>query len=191
MAILSARRVRAFLRASAAAAPLLLLICTAGETAAQTAEDAVKAAFLYNFTRYIEWPAAALGPEATFHVCAAAQPAMAAEIEAMLRGEEVQGRPVRLLTHPTGDGTLPCHVFYFGATAGEHADGALASLKGAPVLTVGEGPSFIDRGGMITFVLENDRVKFDINKTAIDRAGLAVSSKLLRVARHVRTDGQP
>jgi hypothetical protein len=63
----------------------------------------------------------------------------------------------------------------------------LALLKQAPVLTVGEGERFLSLGGHIAFVVENNRVRFDVNKDAIDRTGLTISSKLLRVARSVKT----
>ena len=56
---------------------------------------------------------------------------------------------------------------------------------GVPILTVGEGARFLQQGGLISFVLEDNRVRFDVNKSAVDRAGLTVSSKLLRVARNV------
>jgi hypothetical protein len=152
------------------------------------AEDRIKAAFLYNFTKFVEWPPAALAPDRPFHVCLTAGPTVTGEIETMLRGESVRNLPVLLTAHAPGNPAAACHVFYFGTEESERAAKTIAALKNGPVLTVGEGTAFVERGGMIAFVLEDNRVKFDINKTAIDRVGLVVSSKLLRVARHVRTE---
>jgi hypothetical protein len=178
---------RTFFAPTAAAAVLVLLAppLRAGEP---QAEDRIKAAFLYNFTKFVEWPPSALGSDRPFHVCLAAGAATTAEIENMLRGEEVRNRQVQVTPDAAADSSAACHLFYFGAAESERAAKALAALKNTPVLTVGEGTPFVERGGMIAFVLEDNRVKFDINKTAMDRVSLVVSSKLLRVARHVRTE---
>jgi hypothetical protein len=154
----------------------------------QTGADAIKAAFLYNFTRFVEWPAAAAaGADGRFHVCVAAEPAFVAHIETMLKGEDVNGRPVSLAVPDPPDPARSCHLVYLGAAHAQRAARLVAALRRAPVLTVGEGAAFVEKGGMIAFILEDNRVKFDINKAAVDQAGLSVSSKLLRVARHVQT----
>jgi hypothetical protein len=176
-------------RMAVVAAAMLAICARSGNAAAfQAREEAIKAAFLYNFTKFVEWPHAALPSNATFHVCVLADPAHLAEITGMLQGEEVRDRPVRLLAHPAGHSVRDCHLLYFGQAETEGAVRVIAALKQAPVLTVGEGAAFAERGGMIAFVLDENRVKFDINKAAIDRAGLSVSAKLLRVARTIHTE---
>ena len=83
-----------------------------------------------------------------------------------------------------------CHVLYIGTPAAAAAERLLASVERAPVLTVGETPAFAMLGGAISFVVVNDRVRFDINLGAAERGGLTISSKLLRVARHIDTRGR-
>jgi hypothetical protein len=179
---------RPWLAPAAAATGVMVLLCEPLQAGIAQAEDRIKAAFLYNFTKFVEWPPSALAANRPFHVCLAAGAAAIGEIENMMRGEAVRERPVQVIARAAADSPAACHLFYFGTEESERAARALATLKRSPVLTVGEGAAFIERGGMIAFVLEDNRVKFDINKTAIDRVGLAVSSKLLRVARHVRTE---
>jgi hypothetical protein len=148
----------------------------------EAGETALKAAFLYNFTKYVEWPAAAFAKQGQFRVCVFADPAFTREIEAILAGERVGSRTVRVIA-PDFSEVRSCHLAYF-ADADRGAQ-LVAGLRQAPVLTVGEGPRFLEQGGIISFVLEDDRVRFDINRRGVDRAGLTISSKLLRVARHV------
>ena len=155
----------------------------------EAGEAAIKAAFLYNFTKFVEWPATAFeGSDGAFRVCIAADARFVAEIDVMLRGEQVQGRPVRLLVSEPADPAKSCHMLYFGANETGRAGRSLSVLKHAPVLTVGEGERFLEYGGMIAFLVHENRVKFDINKGVLDRAGITVSSKLLRVARRVHTE---
>ena len=151
-------------------------------------ENAVKAAFLYNFTKFVEWPANAFeGTSSPFRVCVFADGGFRRELEAMLGGESVGARRVMVSVEPRD--VRGCHVAYFGAGAAERAAQVLPSLRQMPVLTVGEGSRFFEQGGLIAFALDQNRVRFDVNKTAMDRSGLVVSSKLLRVARHVNTAG--
>ena len=150
----------------------------------QPGEKAVKAAFLYNFTKFVNWPQSAFGDPATpFRVCVF-DPAFRRDVEEMLAGETMEGRPLRVVTPEPGD-VKSCHVAYFGPGEVERSPQLLAGMRSGPVLTVGEGSRFLQQGGLISFVLEGNRVRFDVNKRAVDRAGLTVSSKLLRVARNV------
>jgi hypothetical protein len=177
------------LRWTAAFATVLLCAASPAAQPVDHGEKAVKAAFLYNFTKFVQWPAGAFeSGVAPFRVCVFTDPAFRQEIEAMLAGETVGGRPIQVLT-PGAAEARGCHLAYFAAAQAERAGALMPALRQAPVLTVGEGPAFLERGGQISFVLENNRVRFDVNKLAVDRTGLTVSSKLLRVARHVTTPG--
>jgi hypothetical protein len=177
-------------RSSAGLAVALVLSVALPAAPQRPGEDAVKAAFLYNFTKYVEWPEAAFtGTSAAFTVCVVAPPAFRTELRAILGNEQVRGRPIEIVTPGDGpDDLKPCHLVYVGAQEAERVARRLAALKQAPVLTVGEGRPFLQHGGMIAFLLEDNRVRFDISKRGADAAGLVVSSKLLRVAR--RVDGE-
>jgi hypothetical protein len=180
------------LRIARAAAMLLALLLAVGGAVAQPSAQgahALKAAFLYNFTKFIDWPAAAFQENAgKFTVCAFADPGFGRELQAILRGEQVGGREVDVVLPDRDDAVQGCQVVYFSAEEASRATRLLPALGRLPVLTVGEGPQFLERGGLIEFNLIDRKVRFDINKRGAEAAGLNMSSKLLRIANTV--DGE-
>ena len=165
-------------------ATLILFVCvTVTAQRPGTSEESVKAAFLYNFTKFVDWPDTAFAqPSAPFVVCAFADAGFRKALESILANEQVRGRPVSIAAAGLED-IRSCHLAYLGPADPERQARLLEAAKQAPVLTVGEGRRFLDQGGLIAFMLENDRVRFAISKRGADAAGLNVSSKLLRVAR--------
>ncbi len=157
-------------------------------------EHLVKAAFLYNFLKFAEWPApsgaAALG-ELRIGILAGRSFAEAAD--KTLAGKTAKGLPVRVrrlegIGQIAGDGDAPHLLFVEGAGKSREA---IAAVAGRPVLTVGEGAEFCRQGGMIALVREGNRLRFEINQRAAERAGVRLSSKLLALARVVHGDGRP
>ena len=154
-------------------------------------EKAVKAAFLYNFTKFVAWPPSAFeGDAAPFRVCVFADQSFRREVAAMMAGESVAGRPVSVVT-ATANEMRRCHIAYFGPADLERAAQLLPQVQKSPVLTVGEGAKFLALGGIVAFAVADDRVRFDVSKRSADRTGLTISSKLLRVARHVEMSAPP
>jgi len=150
-------------------------------------ENDVKAAFLYNFTRFVEWPPSP--PDEPFRLCAVADTAFIAALDRTLADESVGGRPlVRAETRSVED-ARHCSILYVGSGHSEQGAPLLAAVRDLPVLTVGEGSQFLKKGGAIGFLLENNRVRFEISLAAVQRSGLKASSKLLRVARSVVDGG--
>jgi uncharacterized protein DUF4154 len=147
-------------------------------------ENDVRAAFLYNFTRFVEWPAP-LQPDEPFRLCALADTAFLAALDRTIAGESVGGRPLVRAEARSVDEARHCAILYVARGYKEQAAPLLAAVRDLPVLTVGEGPTFVKQGGAIGFLLENNRVRFDISQRAVQRSGLKASSKLLRVARNV------
>jgi hypothetical protein len=172
-------------RAGALASLMLLLASGhAGRGAVQTpSEYQVKAAFLLNFTKFVNWPDAAFAsPEMPISICILGEDPFGPELDKIIEGETVNNRRlavqrVRRLPLP------PCHVVFVGQEEKEPGK-ILAGLR-AGILTVGEGERFLRDGGMIAFVVDNRRVRFDVNQPAAAAAGLQISSKLLSVARNV------
>ena len=153
--------------------------------AQEALENDVKAAFLFNFTKFVDWPPGAFeDPASPIRVCVVADAAFVASVDRIILGETVRGRPLRRVVPEAGE-LRRCHVLYVGAAETGRAARLLAPLGSAPVLSVGESPQFLDEGGAIAFILVNDRVRFEVNLAAANRAGLTVSSKLLRVAREI------
>ena len=185
----SARCVRMELAVCTAA---FLLVSAAARGQAPAADEAgVKAAFLYNFTKFVEWPDSAFAAASSpFVVCAFASGDFRKKLESILQGEQVQGREISIapvqVTNVRG-----CHLLYFAATEAERQSRILPALRQAPVLSVGEGRRFLEQGGLIAFLLEDERVRFAISKRGADAAGLNVKSQLLRVARQFGEVPQP
>jgi YfiR/HmsC-like len=165
-------------------------LANAAEPAADL-ESEVKAAFLYNFAKFIEWPPEAFpAPSAPMTFCVygeePAGAALEASLGALLRGETLNGR--RLAVRRLHD--LPqlreCQVLFIGAAEKGHLPEVLTALGEASALTVGEGTDFLDKGGMIRLFLEQNRMRFDINLEAAEKRALRISSKLLRLAQTVK-----
>jgi hypothetical protein len=148
---------------------------------AQPSEYEVKAAFLLNFTKFVEWPAEAFAAaDAPLEICIEGEDPFGQALDEMVQGETAGGRriDIRRLNRPPQ--ARECQVLFLSAH-----DNNPAALGMAGVLTVGESDDFLRQGGIIRFVLENRRVRFDINLQAANKAGLKLSSKLLSVARSV------
>jgi hypothetical protein len=177
-------------RGLAAAAIVLLASQLSARAQGETIEDEVKAAFLYNFTKYIEWPAAAFQDGSDrFRMCVAASPKFFRTVETLISGETARGRSIQLVA-PEPSNLYRCHILFTGAQQASRFDAALPALSGRPILTVWESKQMFDRGGAILLVVDDSRVRFDIDVRSIERAGLTVSSKLLRVARKVREESR-
>jgi hypothetical protein len=170
---------------------LLSVSMTAAAQRPESSEAAVKAAFLYNFTKFVDWPDSAFPqPSGPFLVCAFADAAFRGELEGILRNEQVHGRPIAIAPAPPDDARA-CHLAYFAQSEAERQGRVLDAVRRAPVLTVGEGRRFIDQGGVVAFLIENNRVRFSVSKPNADAAGLSISSRLLRVARDLDGRLQP
>lgn len=158
---------------------LLALGATLGaQEPAPTLEYRVKAAFIYNFVQYVEWPADALG-SGPLTICVAGHNPFGAALSDTVQGETLGARPigVRVILEPEPG----CHVLF--VPTGSATSAYLRASQMMPILTIGETPDFIPQGGMISFVLEGANVRFVIDQQAAERVGLRVSSRLMRLAR--------
>ena len=155
-----------------------------GQETSGPLEYQVKAAFLLNFTKFIEWPASAFRqPDSPVSICILGADPFGGALDQMVSGELVNGRKVVTQRIRTAPPPQLCQALFVG---GPQKDaGKLLPALGPAVLTVGEGESFIRDGGMIAFVIENRRVRFEINQATAENAGLKLSSKLLSVAKQV------
>jgi hypothetical protein len=164
---------------------VLALPCGVGADSA-AAEYSVKAAFLFHFAQFVEWPREAFtdaGAPLTY--CTVGQDPFQGTLDASLSGKTVDGRALRVLHLKTAQDVQGCHVVYLGAAEKKSIPTTLASLKGKPVLTVGETEQFVADGGMIGFSLEGNKIRFEINLDAAEKAKLKISSRLLSLAKKV------
>ena len=140
-------------------------------------EYRVKAAYLFNFAKFVEWPAAAAGGPLT--ICVAGRNVFGEALSETVTGETVSSRPlvVRVILEPEAG----CHILF--VPRGAAAAAYLRASQTTPTLTVGESPDFIEQGGIVNFMLDGANVRFEINPEAAGRTGLRISSRLLRLAR--------
>lgn len=144
-------------------------------------EYRIKAAFVYNFAKFVEWPAGSFkNPGDPIAICVMGNP-FGDELESTVRGKQVDDRRLIVREVTSVAETSGCHILFVAADARRLAD-VLDRVKKVPVLTVGESASFSADGGVIRFKLEHDKVRLEINTCAADRAGLRISSKLLSLA---------
>ena len=154
-------------------------------------EYQVKATYLYNFGRFVKWPETApAGKGDSFSVCVLGQDPFGPILDATLAGEALDGKPVvlRRLAKPQGAGE--CRILFISSTEEKHLKEILTELNESGVLTVSDMPGFTRRGGMIQFVLEGDKVRFEINLASAESSRLVLSSELLKVAASVKRDGR-
>lgn len=177
------RRRAALVMALAAMEPLFCL-----DLAAQTpkpTEYEVQAAYLSNFGRFIEWPAGTLDKD-PFYVCVLGQDPFGSVLGSALKGESIGGMPMEAKRIAAPSEAANCRIVYVNPGKESQLRTLLAELKNTSALTVGESPDFIRLGGIVQFVLDGNRVRFEINLAAAQRAGLTLSSELLKVAAAIR-----
>jgi hypothetical protein len=151
-------------------------------------EYSVKAVYLFNFGRFVEWPAKLPEAEAdSFEICVLGQDPFGAALKATVARETIAGKSVVAKEIALPKDAANCRVLFISSSEDGRLKQILDSLGTASVLTVSDLPRFIDRGGMVQFVLEGDRVRFEVNSAITERAGLTLSSELLKVAVEVKT----
>jgi uncharacterized protein DUF4154 len=183
---------RQFHKSRHAAAVVLLGLSLAFSPASIAAQGttavAVKAAFLYNFAKFAEWPAAALQPRQQMAVCVVGDSAIAAAIQQAVNGNSVDDHDLVVRVMKPDAVLNSCHLLYVDGVDIKRAREILAGVKGAAVLTVGESEGFAAAGGVAELIQGRDRIRFAINVASARRAGLKMSAKLLSLATIVKDD---
>ncbi len=184
----------ALLRAAALANPVftrwwwvsILLFVGSLKLSAQTAippEYEIKAVFLFNFARFVDWPAKTFpDADAPFVIGVLGEDPFGSYLDETLRGEKVNGRPLAVQRYRRVGEIRACQVLFISRSEADRLEQILASLRGRGILTVGDTDDFAARGGMIRLATEKNKVRMRINLDVVKAANLAISSKLLRVA---------
>jgi len=179
------RRCAGFVRTIA-----LAFVCTLTPLAAQNpkpTEYQVKAAYLSNLGRYVNWSTRAKpSADEPFELCVLGQDPFGPALDAAVEGENISGAPLTARRVAKPQDALSCRVLFISSSEEGQLDAVMAALGTTSVLTVADIPDFLKRGGMIQFVLDGNRVRFEINIATSRRAGLNLSSELLKLARAVR-----
>lgn len=174
-----AKRVAGFL------ALLLFFLSFAFTCFAQTqpTEYQIKAAFLFNFAKFIEWPPAAF-PQTNSPIVIGVlgKNVFGTDLESTIRNKTVNGRPFEFKTFDSLTEATNCQILFISPSKKDDFANILKGLQNSSVLTVSETDEFIKAGGMINFVIQDNKVRFQINDDAAKKAGLKISSKLLTLA---------
>lgn len=183
-----------FLRPWLAAAVTLLACLAPGAGRAQDGtvaarESVVKAAFLYKFGSFVDWPAGSFkSPQEPMVIGVLGDEVVAEELEQLSAGRNVEGRPLRVRTLRDGEAPGPVHILFIGSMRPSRLRDLLAATPG-PVLVVTQQEGALAAGSVINFVADGARVRFDASVASAEARGLRLSARLLAVARNV--EGRP
>jgi hypothetical protein len=157
----------------------------------QSVEYPVKFAFLYNFTKFVEWPPDSFpSPDASLVICIVGDDPFSPDLERELRTRTVEGHPIEVETLRPNANLSICHIVFVPVTEKGQAGRIVKGLKGSSTLTVGETDGFEALGGIINLTVEGNKIHFEVNLLAAERAGLKISAKLLGMAKIVNDEGQ-
>ncbi len=196
-----AQRVAAWHRRACRAGMLLVLtailtVCglagsqaSANDQSLQLPEYRIKAVFLFNFARFVEWPEAVFdSSDAPIVIGVLGPDPFGDELEQIVTGKKINERPLLIRRSDRVTDLLSCQILFISTSVGGSLAHLLPQLEGHHLLTVGESSAFAERGGVVQFTMQANRVRFAFNLDVADREGLKISSKLLRLAASVHRD---
>lgn len=189
MAVLAVRRrsTRIACGVSLIAVALLgLLLASELDASAQaipSREYQVKAAFLFNFAQFVDWPSTAFaGDSAPLAICVLGDDPFGSYLDDIVRGEQVNSRRLTVQRFREPENARACQVLFVSRSQSKYLEKTLAALKAVQTLTVSDAVGFAERGGMIQLTTENGKIRLRINLDAAKASSLVISSKLLRSA---------
>ena len=178
-----------FSRHSLAKAVLCLLIAlllaeygVSAEPNEKPSEYEIKATYLYNFGKFVRWPQSA---NPTFDICILGRDPFGSTIDSLVTGESIDGKPIRVIRLNSAAGAATCRIVFVSDSEEGELGPTLDALAHTQALTVSDMRGFTSHGGMVQFVQQGGRIRFEVNRTAAEAHGLTMSSELLRVAARV------
>jgi hypothetical protein len=169
-------------RAIAGGLVALALLAAPADGRVQTPDFVIKAAYLYKFAPFVDWPSSAFAsPTSPFRLCILGQDPFGAALDEAVRGHDVDDHPIEVHRLATLDGAQACQILYFGGTHSSALADVFHRLRGAPVLTVSDETGGIS-GGVIQFVNRGGHVRFTIDAGAAAANRVRISSKLMSLA---------
>lgn len=168
---------------------VIALLLMAAPLRAQAPEYDLKAAFLFNFAKFVEWPATAFsGERSPLAICVYGEDPFGRALDMVVQGERVGERSLLVQRPDSVDDLGECHVLFISRSEKGRLRDVMTEVEGKPVLTVADTDGFLRAGGVINFILEDNKVRFLIDQEAAGHSGLQISSKLMRLA--VNTGGR-
>jgi hypothetical protein len=168
---------------------LSLLLISPGRINAQAEDEyVVKAAFLFNFTKFVEWPRAA--DLTVFGICIFGDDPFGPTLDALVKNKTAFGHPIQVRRLKDAEEAKQCQVVFAGRDEQNKVAKLFEAVQGKAVLTVGESHEFASSGGMIYLSMKDNRVGIVVNPPPAEKAGLKISAKLLSVAKNLKDDGE-
>jgi hypothetical protein len=163
--------------------PLILLntVFSWSQSAGPT-ELQVKAAYLYNFGKFVTWQTDRTATSDTLQICVLGKDPFGAVLDSTVAGERIAGRTITVRRVAKVQDAGPCSILFVSASEEGKLGSVLASTQSLSALTISDIPHFAEKGGMIGFVRQQDRIRFEVNRSAAEQGRLVLSSELLKVA---------
>lgn len=170
---------------------LVLIFCLPFNTAAQIEEYMLKAVFIEKFTRFVEWPAES-GIDDTskpFVIGIIGESRLGSSLEGIFSGKKIRGKRVEVRHIVNPDEASGCHLLFISKVSKKHLSDILSATNNMPILTVSDSKGFADNGVLINFYIRDNKVRFEINETAVRKSRLNFSYLLMQVATIVKKVG--
>ncbi|MBN2029253.1 YfiR family protein [bacterium] len=152
-------------------------------------ENQVKAKYLYNFARFVEWPDTVFPDAKTpITIGVIGEDPFGIDLNKTVEGKRIDGREFRIERFDCVENIPYCHILFIGACNRDERCHLLDQLNGVPTLTIGDMDRFASDGGMINFIVVDQNVRFEINHEAARRSGLILSPRILKMAKIVQSD---
>jgi len=149
-------------------------------------ESQVKAAYLYNFAKFIAWPERSFGKaDAPIKICVLEDTSFETTLREIVYSHTVDGHPVEVVHVTAVADAHRCHILFIPSLQDKQARALIEAIGNSGIVTVGETQGFLEEGGMIRFTLQEGKVKFQVNLRAAVQSGLRISARLLSVATRV------
>jgi hypothetical protein len=150
---------------------------------AQPTEYQIKAAFIYNFARFVDWPTQAFADATSpMTIGMLGENVFGDNLQRAISGKMIKSHPLQFKQFDSVSDATNCQVLFISSSEKSHLSRILMHLQGTCILTIGETDNFIGNGGMINLTIVDQKVRFEINNDAAKKAGLTISSKLLSLA---------
>jgi hypothetical protein len=189
-ATLSRTRRRPRLTACATTCLLAAALLPVAARAQKPTDYDIKAAYLFNFGKFLRQPESPENAQRkTFDICVLGRDDFGGTLKKLTANEQMNGLPERVVKIPNTTAAKTCAILFISISESERIAQDMTDLAGSPVLTVSDMPHFLDHGGMIAFQMQDSHVRFSVGLDAVTKAGLTLSSELLRVS--LQVTGQP
>jgi hypothetical protein len=155
-----------------------------------SSEYLIKAGFTYNFAKLMQWPASTFPqPDSPIIIGILGTDPFGNTLDTVLAGKKVNARSFVVKHLKWGTDIKGCNILYVSTSEAAHLDEIFRMVKGLPILTIGQMPDFAKRGGIINFIIEDDKVRFEVNVEAAKQADINISSRLLTLAKIIPQTG--